>query len=210
MKERWVLLIGILFLAVELAFLIIWVVVNSSFAAKILSMVTANHVGGRLAFIAVGLENGLSSNLIIPIIVIYNTTYLLLMYSMFVFFSGRVKKIRFIRNYLESLKNKAAGKKSLIKKWNWFGLSLFVWVPLPWTGAVIGSYIAHLEGYNTRETLSIVIPSMWIGIVSWTLWFDELYEFIDRFGRGRTIFLTVFLLIIPILYVLLEGLRKNK
>jgi len=210
MKERWVLLIGTLFLAVELAFFIFWVVVNYSFATKILSMVTANHVGGRLAFIAVGLENGLSSYLIIPIIVFYNTTYLFLMYSIFVFFSDRVKKIKFIRNYLESLENKAIRKKSLIKKWNWFGLSLFVWIPLPWTGAVIGSYIAHLEGYNTRDTLSIVIPSMWIGIVSWTLWFDELYELIEQFGKGRTILLTIFLIIVPIIYTLLERFKKDK
>ena len=173
-------------------------------------MVTANHIGGRLAFITVGLENGLSSYLIIPIIVFYNTTYLLLMYSIFVFFSERVKKLKFIRNYIESIQNKAKNKKQLLRKWNWFGLSLFVWIPLPWTGAVIGSYIAHLEGYNTRETLSTVIPAMWVGIISWTLWFDELYEFIEQFGKGRTIFLTVFLLIIPILYALLEGLRKNK
>ena len=210
MKERWTLLIGTIFLVIELAFLIFWVIVNSSFATKILSMVTANHIGGRLAFITVGLENGLSSYLIIPIIVFYNTAYLLLMYSIFVFFSERVKKLKFIRNYIESIQNKAKNKKQLLRKWNWFGLSLFVWIPLPWTGAVIGSYIAHLEGYNTRETLSTVIPAMWVGIISWTLWFDELYEFIEQFGKGRTIFLTVFLLIIPILYALLEGLRKNK
>lgn len=93
---------------------------------------------------------------------------------------------------------------------DWFGLSLFVWIPLPWTGAVIGSYIAHLEGYSTRETFLIVIPSMWIGIISWTLWFDELYEFIEQFGKGRTIFLTIFLLFLPILYYVLRGFRKNK
>jgi len=210
MKKQVTIIIGIAFLGIEISFFIFWLTGNPSFAAKILSMVTANHLGGRLAFIAVGLENGLSSYLIIPIIVFYNTTYLLLMYSIFVFFSERVKKLKFIRNYIESIQNKAKNKKRLFKKWNWFGLSLFVWVPLPWTGAVIGSYIAHLEGYNTRETFLIVIPSMWIGIISWTLWFDELYEFIEQFGKGRTIFLTIFLLFLPILYYVLRGFRKNK
>jgi len=209
MRKHTTLIIGIIFLGIELVFFIFWLIVNPSFAAKILSMVTANHLGGRLAFIAVGLENGLSSYLIIPIIVFYNTTYLLLMYSFFVFLSGRVKKLKFIRGYVESIQNKAKNKKRLLKKWNWFGLSLFVWIPLPWTGAVIGSYIAHLEGYNTRETFLSVIPAMWVGIISWTLWFDELYEFIDQFGKGRTIFLTVFLLIIPIFYYVLERLRKK-
>ena len=210
MKEQATVIVGIVLLGIELVFFIFWLIVNSSFATKILSMVVANHLGGRLAFIAVGLENGLSSYLIIPIIVFYNTTYLLLMYSIFVFLSDKVKKLKFIRNYIESMQNKAKNKKRLFKKWNWFGLSLFVWIPLPWTGAVIGSYIAYLEGYNTRETFLIVIPSMWIGIISWTLWFDELYEFIEQFGKGRTIFLTIFLLIVPILCYVLGGFRKNK
>jgi uncharacterized membrane protein len=210
MKKQASIIVGIAFLGIEIFFFIFWLIENPSFAAKILSMVAANHLGGRLAFIGVGLENGLSSYLIIPIIVFYNTTYLLLMYSIFVFFYEQAKKLKFIRNYVESIQNKAKNKNPLFKKWNWFGLSLFVWIPLPWTGAVIGSYIAHLEGYKTRETFSIVIPSMWIGIISWTLWFDELYEFIEQFGKGRTIFLTIFLLILPILYYVLGGFRKNK
>jgi uncharacterized membrane protein len=210
MKRQVTVTVGIVFLGIELALFIFCLIVNSSFAAKILSKVAAHHMGGRLAFIAVGLENGLSSYLIIPIIIFYNTTYLLLMYSIFVFFSDRVKKLKLFRDYIESVKNKARNKTRLFKKWNWFGLSLFVWIPLPWTGAVIGSYIAHLEGYSAKETFSIVMPSMWIGIVCWTLWFNELYEFIKQFGKGRTIFLTIFLLIIPVLYYLLGIFRKNK
>lgn len=210
MKKQVTAAVGIAFLGIELVLFIFWLIVNSSFAAKVLSMVAANHLGGRLAFIAVGLENGLSSYLIIPIIVFYNTTYLLLMYSIFIFFSGRFKKLKIFRDYIESVKNKAKDKKRLFKKWNWLGLALFVWIPLPWTGAVIGSYIAHLEGYSTRETLLIVIPSMWLGIVSWTLWFDELYEFIEQFGKGKTILLTIFLLIVPALYYLSGIFRKNK
>lgn len=210
MKKQVTAALGIAFLGIELFLFIFWLIVNFSFAAKVLSMVAANHLGGRLAFIAVGLENGLSSYLIIPIIVFYNTTYLLLMYSIFIFFSGRFKKLKIFRDYIGSVKNKAKDKKRLFKRWNWFGLALFVWIPLPWTGAVIGSYIAHLEGYSTRETLLIVIPSMWLGIVCWTLWFDELYEFIEQFGKGRTILLTIFLLIVPLLYYLSGVFRKNK
>lgn len=110
-------IVGIALLGIELVFFIFWLIVNSSFATKILSMVAANHLGGRLAFIAVGLENGFSSYLIIPIIVFYNTTYLLLMYSIFVFLSGRVKKLKFISNYIESIQNKAKNKNPLFKKW---------------------------------------------------------------------------------------------
>ena len=52
---------------------------------------------------------------------------------------------------------------------------------------------------------------MWIGIISWTLWFDELYEFIERFGKGKTMIVTILLLITPILtYVVNIAIKKNK
>lgn len=198
-------------LGIELAFFVFWVVVNFSFAAKILSMIAANHIGGRLAFIAVGLENDLSPFILIPIIIFYNTTYMLLMYSLFVFLSGKIKKFKLIEGYMESERNKAKKRKLFFKRWNLFGISFFVWLPLPWTGAVIGSYIAHLEGYNAKDTLLTILPSMWIGVISWTLWFDELYEFIERFGKGKTMILTMFLLIVPILIIGLGNVvRRNK
>lgn len=210
MKQRLIFIIGVILLGTEVAFFIFLMIVKSNYAPKILTMVTANHLGGRLAFIGVALENRLPSYLIICIIGFYNTTYLLLMYSIFVFFSERLKKLKIIRSYIESMKNEARKKKRLLGKWNWFGISLFVWIPLPWTGAVIGSYIAHLEGFSPRETLLTVIPAMWVGIISWTMWFDELYKFIEQFGKGRTIFLTISFLIIPIFYYLLAGLNIIK
>jgi len=210
MKKYTTLSTGILMLGIELVFFVFWVIVNFSFAAKILSMIAANHIGGRLAFIAVGLENDFSPFILIPIIIFYNTTYLFLMYSVFVFLSGKIKKFKLIKDYIESERNKAK-KKLLFKRWNRFGISFFVWIPLPWTGAVIGSYIAHLEGYSTKDTLLTILPSMWIGVISWTLWFDELYEFIERFGKGKTMILTVFLLIVPILiFGFGNVVRRNK
>ncbi|MFP4082896.1 MAG: small multi-drug export protein [Candidatus Aminicenantes bacterium] len=210
MRKRETFIAGCLLLAAEITVFVLLAVADPSLAPRILSMVTANHIGGRLAFIAVGLENEFPSYILIPIIIFYNTTYLLLAYSIFVFFSERVKKLKMIRNYLRSFQNQALARKRLLRRWNWFSISLFVWIPLPWTGAAIGSYIAYLEGYTTRTTLLTVIPAMWVGIVSWTLWFDELYEFIHRFGESRTIFLTAFLVIIPILYYIVDGIRKRR
>lgn len=208
MKKRASLIIGISLFAAELVVFILLVIFDFSSATKFLSMVIANHLGGRLPFIAVGLENGLTPYLIIPIIIFHNTTYLLINYSLFVLFFEKIKDMKVVGSLIESTRIKADKKRKLLKKWNWFGLSLFVWIPLPWTGAVMGSYIAHLEGYNPRETLLTIIPAMWIGIISWTLWFDELYRFIEQLGKGKTIFLTVFLLLLPLLYYAMGRLKK--
>jgi uncharacterized membrane protein len=202
--------IGIVMLGIELGFLIICMFADYRFAAKILSMITANHIGGRLPFITVGLENGFSASLIIPLVIFYNTTYVLLMYSLFVFLSREIERFKTIDKFVESLKKEAEKRKRFFKRWSRLGIFIFVWIPLPWTGAAIGSYIAYLEGYSIKDTFLTVLPAMWIGVISWTLWFDELYKFIERFGRGKTMLVTVFLLVAPVLVYLINLLLKRK
>jgi len=190
--KKIVLAFGAVLFAIELLIFIFLLVLDTSFAGKILSMISANHIGGRLAFIGLGLEYGLHSPLIIFIIIFYNTTYLLILND----------------NFVGSMKKKAIVRTQTMKKWNWFSISLFVWLPFPMTGAVMGSLIAYLEGYNIRNALLTVIPSMWIGVICWTLWFDELYEFIEQFGKGKTIILTICLLILPLLFYLYKNLKE--
>jgi uncharacterized membrane protein len=206
--RRMVFLLGLVLLGIELVIYIFILVLDSSLAAEILSMISANHVGGRLAFIGVGLEFGFSSALIISIIIFYNTTYLLIVNSLIVYFWGQTEKLKITKRFIESMKKKAIARTQVSKKWNWFSISLFVWLPFPMTGAVMGSLIAYLEGYNIKNALIMVIPSMWIGVICWALWFDELYEFIEQFGKGKTIFITLILLLLPLLIYLGEHLKK--
>jgi hypothetical protein len=67
-----------------------------------------------------------------------------------------------------------------------------------------------MEGYSVKDTIVTVLPAMWVGVISWTLWFDELYKFIERFGRGKTMLVTLFLLIAPVFIYLLNLLLKSK
>jgi uncharacterized membrane protein len=210
MIKFWPFRIGIVMLGIELALFILCAILDQASAAKFLSMLAANHIGGRLPFITVGLENGFPPSVIIPIIIIYNTTYIFLMYSLFVFFSRGIKKFTFVAKFIESMKTKAERRKHAFKRWSRLGIAFFVWIPLPWTGAAIGSFIANLEGYSHKDTLLVVLPSMWIGVISWTLWFDELYKFIDRIGRGKTMFVTIFLLVAPIILYLFNLVFKGK
>jgi uncharacterized membrane protein len=209
MLKFWPFRIGIVLLGIEIVLFLLCTILDPNSAAKFLSMLAANHIGGRLPFITVGLENGFTPSIIIPIISFYNTTYILLVYSLFVFLSRGIKKFRFVSKAIESMKTKAEKRKLSFKRWSRLGIAFFVWIPLPWTGAAIGSFIANLEGYSDRETFLIVIPSMWIGVISWTLWFDELYRFIDRIGRGKTIFITVFILVAPLVFYLISLAAKK-
>jgi len=201
--------LGIVLFGLELVIFISLLVLNSSFAMKILSMILANHLGGRLAFIGVGMEFEFPTPLIIFIIIFYNTTYLLIVNSLIVFLWEKTERLKTTKHFIESIQKKTKGTTKTFRKWSWFSISLFVWLPFPVTGAVMGSLIAHIEGYNIKDALLMVVPSMWIGVICWTLWFDELYEWIETFGRDRTIFLTIFLLISPFLYYLLKNSIKK-
>ena len=202
--------LGIVLLGLDLVLIALCAVFKLSLAAKIISMITANHIGGRLPFIAVGLEYGLPVYSVILIIILYNTTYLLLMYSIFIFITSSVKKHKLLSSHFESIKNKVKKRNRLFKKWNRLAIALFVWIPLPWTGAVIGSYLAHFEGLSTKDTLITVVPSLWIGVITWTLWFDDLYKFIEKFGKNKTLFMTLFLLVIPFLVYVFNSIFKKK
>lgn len=201
--------LGIVLFGLELVIFISLLVLNSSSATKILSMISADYLGGRLAFIGVGMEFEFPTPLIIFIFIFHNTTYLLIVNSLIVFLWEKTEKWRITKHFIESIQKKAKGTTQAYRKWNWFSISLFVWLPFPMTGAVMGSLIAHIEGYNIKDAFLMVVPSMWIGVICWTLWFDELYEWLETFGTDRTIFLTIFLLISPVLYYLLKNTIKK-
>jgi uncharacterized membrane protein len=209
MTRFWPFRIGIALLAIEAALFILCVILDRALAAKFLSIVAANHIAGRLAFIAVSLENGFRPSLIIPIFILYNTTYVMLVYSLFIFITQGIQRLNFVAKFIESRKAKAEQRRQMFKRWSPLSIAFFVWVPLPWTGSVTGSFISKFEGYSDKETLFIVLPSMWVGIVTWTLWFDGLYKFIDRIGRGKTMLVTIFLLVAPTAGYLFNLLRKK-
>jgi uncharacterized membrane protein len=210
MKTKPPVYIGFILLGLEAAFCIFLGMIDKELFGRLITTLAANHAGGRLAFIAVGLEMGMSPYFIMTFISFHNTMYLLLAYSAFVYAFEHVSRLRLIRNYIHSLQESAARRRNLLKKWNWLGIGFFVWIPLPWTGAVIGSYIAHLEGYSPRATLAVTAPAMWVGIVTWTLWFDQLYEFVETFGKGKTLFLTLFLLGIPLVFYVIEWIKRSR
>lgn len=83
----------------------------------------------------------------------------------------KIKGLRVIANWLE---NKAMKKSDKIKKGEFWGLALFVGIPLPGTGAWTGSLIAALLDIDIKkavlaELLGIVIATIIMSILSYGL-----------------------------------------
>ena len=203
LTRKTILGVGIGLAGAEIIVYFIILFLDSELALKILSMIGACHVGGRLAFIGTGLEFGFKVLPLILIIMTYNTIYLLLVYSIFIFLSEKMLKLRLIANLHQQVKN----SKKIRSNWNLLSIAIFIWLPLPMTGATIGSLIAYFEGYDDHQILSVAIPTMWFAVISWTLAFDQMYLILRNLNSGKTIIFTTLLIIAPII---LNLIRKNR
>ncbi|MEA4972234.1 MAG: small multi-drug export protein [Candidatus Metalachnospira sp.] len=85
----------------------------------------------------------------------------------------KLKKTRF-KGIAEKLENKAIGKSGSIKKYAYWGLLIFVGIPLPGTGAWTGSLIAVLLDMDLKKsfvviTIGVIMAGIIISILSYGL-----------------------------------------
>ena len=85
-----------------------------------------------------------------------------------------LKKVKFFRVIIEKLENRAMSKSDNIKRYEFWGLVLFVGIPLPGTGAWTGSLIAALLDVDFKkavlaELLGIAIATVIMSFLSYGL-----------------------------------------
>ena len=84
-----------------------------------------------------------------------------------------MKKLPFFAKLIGKLEDRAMKKSDSIKKYEFWGLVLFVGIPLPGTGAWTGSLIAALEIDFKKavlaELLGIIIATVIVSLVSYGL-----------------------------------------
>ena len=85
-----------------------------------------------------------------------------------------LKKTKLFRPLVEKLEAKAMGKSDKIQKGYFWGLALFVGIPLPGTGAWTGALIATLLGIRFKKAfpailLGILIATVIMSLVSYGL-----------------------------------------
>ena len=115
----------------------------------------------------VELFKGLDKNLIIFVICFVGN---ILPIPLILLFLDRVfellKKNKVIKKLIDKLEKRSLDKSEQIKKYQYFGLFLFVAIPLPGTGAWTGSMIASLMGMNRRKSfVAIALGVLGAGII---------------------------------------------
>ncbi len=85
-----------------------------------------------------------------------------------------LKKVKVFRGLIEKIENRAMNKSDSIKQYEFWGLVLFVGIPLPGTGAWTGSLIAALLEIDMKkailaELLGIIIATVIMALFSYGL-----------------------------------------
>lgn len=87
----------------------------------------------------------------------------------------KLKKTKKLSGIVNKLENKALSKKDQIEKYQYWGLMLFVGIPLPGTGAWTGGLIAALLGMDKKKSLLFIIMGVVMaGIIMMILSFGVL------------------------------------
>lgn len=166
---------------------------DPSLGLRILSMIGACHVGGRLAFIGAGFEAELPALATALIATFHNSVVVLLAYPLWLLLCRRLERLPL----LARLRRKVERSRSLRSRWNLLGIGIFIWAPFPMTGAVIGALLAHSEGYPPRQVLPVALGAMTAGVISWTLAFEHLYTWLRGIGPHLTTTVTLLLIFLP-------------
>ena len=77
-----------------------------------------------------------------------------------------LKKTKLFRGLVMKLEDRAMRKSDQVKKYEFWGLMLFVGIPLPGTGAWTGSLIASLLEIDIKKSsLAIFVALLWQSVI---------------------------------------------
>ena len=79
-----------------------------------------------------------------------------------------LKKTKLFRGLIVKLENRAMGKSDKIKKYEFWGLVLFVGIPLPGTGAWTGALIASLLEIDIKKSSLAILCGLVMATVIMT------------------------------------------
>ena len=136
----------------------------------------AHTFGGRAAGIGLCIMNGFGPT--VPILYNFYLEALIVCftYSIFVLTTNNYIQVVWVQNFIERLSQKAIEKKEKIHSYGWIGLFIFVMLPLPVTGPVMGAVIGYMLGINLFKNFSAIGSGTLVAIILWFFCFDFLEQ----------------------------------
>jgi len=145
--------------------------------AKTLGLAFFAHAfGGRAAGIGLCIMNGFGPTVTIVYNFYLEVLIVCFTYSLFVLTINNYIRVIWVTNLIERLAQKAAEQKDRVKSFGWIGLFIFVMLPLPVTGPVMGSMIGYMLKINLFKNFSATGSGTLAAIIIWFFCFDFLEQ----------------------------------
>jgi len=193
LTEWRILLAGILLSVLLIAAIGYYLITDPLLSRTLFLVFVAHTFGGRAAGIGLCIIDGLNPlvsilyNFYIEVLIVFFT------YSLFVLSISNYIGFRILRLYALRLERKARKHKVKIANYGWIGLFIFVMLPLPATGPVMGSIIGYLTKMSYWRNFSSVFLGTFTAIVIWFVFFDFLEQHLNII---RFIFISIIAIVV--------------
>jgi uncharacterized membrane protein len=178
-----ILLLGVFLVTASLGGLVWLFLHRTDDFVRVSTVMGAVLVGGRIPGILAGFEVGLGTFGTIVALGMTNTTWFSLVYPALTKVFRHVRTVALVERIFRRAEEQAVGQVQRVSALGAWGLPIFVWLPLPLTGAAVGAVLGLIMGMPRVRVFVVVLSSMWVGVITWTVLFDYLFLFTGRTGK---------------------------
>jgi uncharacterized membrane protein len=210
-SEGSLLLIGIALAFIYTFWLGIKLLISPDESQVLVGLTATELTLGRGFAMTFGYTLGLGHRTVIPICMILETIYVLILYPLFVFSWRRLLVIKWLKKTFERTQRAAEIHKDKVQKYGVIGLFVFVWFPFWMTGPFIGSVIGFLLGLRLWLNMTVVLVGTYVAIFGWAFVLRKLHKQVASYSSYAAMVIIALLVFIFILgHLLYRTFHDNK
>lgn len=209
-QEGRLLLLGALVALAHVCWLMTKVLVAPEEAQALIGVTVASVLGGRAAGLVSGYSFGLGNGTVIPIVIVVETVFVLVLYPLFVFSWRHLLVVRWLKGTLDRIHRAAETHQGKIQRYGIIGLFAFVWMPFWMTGPVVGAVIGFLLGLKIWVNLPVVLIGTCTAIVSWAFFLRHVHGRMASYSAYAPILLLVGLVVLLVIGHWLHRTLRNR
>jgi len=209
--EGCLLLVGIALILIYTFWLGIKLLLSPDESQLLIGITAIELTFGRGLAMTFGYAEGLGHSTVIPICIIIETIYVLILYPLFVFSWRRLLVINWLKKTFERTQKAAETHKDKVQKYGVIGLFAFVWFPFWMTGPVVGSVIGFLLGLRLWVNMAVVLAGTYAAIFGWAFVLRQFHKQVASYSSYAAMFLmALFLFVIIVGHLLYRAFHENK
>jgi len=193
-QEGRILYLGLALIGALLVVVLFFLVIDPPVARTLVFAFFAHSMGGRAAGIGLCIATDYGRIFTIAYNFYIELALVFVSYASFVLTLKHYINFKYLSIAVKNAEKKAHKHEKIISRFGWAGLFIFVMVPFPLTGPVLGSFMGYLIKMKMRSIFSAVFSGTLAAIVMWTYFFSYL-------DKGLHIFKYVFAVIIAFVVI---------